>query len=171
VRPIFLIGFMGSGKTVVGRLLAAHLGRPHLDLDRMIEAKVGPLLRFLQRHGEVAFREEELGMLTRVLEMSDRVVSLGGGTPCQADSMDRLLASGTVVYIDAPLHELEERLLKKGRDRPLLFGLDDDELRLRVRQLLSERMPTYRRAHLIVDGSGPPEAIAARIAELLGQFR
>ena len=170
--PIFLIGFMGSGKTVVGRALAQRLGLVHADLDRMIEAEVGPLLPFVQREGEEAFRAVESRFLARGMDRADTVVSLGGGTPTYADNMDRLLAAGTVVYINTPLAVLQERLLKKGRDRPLLFGLSDEELCMRVGELLEERLPSYRRASIVVDGSGGVEEIAERIeSAIAGQPR
>jgi shikimate kinase len=162
-RPIFLIGFMGSGKTTVGRLLAARLGLRHADLDRRIEAELGPLLPFIQREGEEAFRAAERRFLLDALKERDIVLSLGGGTPTQADTMDLLLGAGTVVFIDAPVHELQERLLKKGRDRPLLFGLSDDALRTRVTELLAERLPVYRRAQVVVDGSGTLDEVTDRI--------
>lgn len=162
MRPIFLIGFMGSGKTAVGRLLAQRMGLQHADLDRRIEAELGPLLPFIQREGEEAFRAVERRFLLDALTEQDIVISLGGGTPAHADNMDLLLGGGTVVYFDAPLHELQERLLKKGRDRPLLFGLSDDALRARVAALLEERLPVYRRAQVIVDGGGSVEEVATR---------
>lgn len=168
VRPIILIGFMGSGKTAVGRRLAAARACEHVDLDRWIEARVGPLLPFVRSHGEEAFRSLEREALIEVLVPGQRVVSLGGGTPCSFDNMAKALAAGTVVFIDAPLIELQERLLKKGRDRPLLFGLDDERLRDRVAALLAQRLPVYRRAHLIVDGSGDPASITQRILHALG---
>lgn len=151
--------------------MATLLGRGHVDLDRLIEARVGPLLAFIQRHGEASFREEEGHLLGHMLKAADQVVSLGGGTPCTNDNMDRLLAAGTVVFIDAPLKDLQERLLKKGRDRPLLFGLADDALRARVAELQAERLPTYRRATITVDGGGDPAAIAQRILGALDQVQ
>lgn len=162
MRPIFLIGFMGSGKTTVGRKLAERLGLRHADLDRMIEQEVGPLLPFVQREGEEAFRAMEQRHLLQALTEQDVVLSLGGGTPTYFDNMDKLLAAGTVIYIDVPLAVLQERLLKKGRDRPLLFGLGDDALRTRVKHLLAERVPVYRRATVCVDGSGSVEEIVER---------
>jgi shikimate kinase len=171
MRPIFLIGFMGSGKTSVGRRLAARLGLRHADLDRMIEQEVGPLLPFVQRQGEAAFRRVEQEHLLNVLKERNVVVSLGGGTPTYADTMDRLLASGTAIFIDVPLIVLRERLLKKGRDRPLLFGLDDDALRTRVAELLAERLPVYRRAELIVDGNGDVDAITERLIRALASHQ
>lgn len=166
-RSIFLIGFMGSGKTTVGRLLGERLGWKHLDLDRVIEAEVGPLLPYVQKHGENSFRDVERRTLGRFLDEDRHVISLGGGTPCSFDNMDRLLASGTVIFIDTPLVELQDRLERKGTDRPLLFGLSSAELRQRVADLLNERLPVYRRAEVIVDGSGTPQAIAERAVQAL----
>lgn len=164
---IFLIGFMCSGKSTVGRALAALLDLPFTDLDRVAEQRVGPLLPFVQREGEEAFRRVEAEVLAELIESGAGVIACGGGTPMQGDNMDRLLAAGAVVWIDVPLEALMPRIERTGGDRPLLFGLRGPALQHRVEALLQERLPVYRRAHLAVDGGGLPPAVAACIAEAL----
>lgn len=169
---IYLIGFMCSGKSTVGRALAALLGLPFTDLDRVAEQRVGPLLPFVQREGEEAFRRVEAEVLAELIDSGAGVIACGGGTPVQGDNMNRLLAAGAVVWIDVPLDVLMPRIERAGGDRPLLFGLRGAALRHRVEALLQERLPVYRRAHVTVEGSGSPAAVAARIAEALrGQLR
>lgn len=163
VMRILIVGFMCSGKSHVGRLVAARLGLPHVDTDRLVEAEVGPLLPWMRMHGEEAFRMRESAVLSRVLAGPVAVVSTGGGTPCEADNMDRMCAAGTVVFLDVPVDTLIDRCARKGGDRPLLFGLKGEALAARVRELLALRMPVYRRAHVLVRADGPAEQVADRI--------
>jgi shikimate kinase len=164
---VLIVGFMCSGKSHIGRLVAQRLGLPHLDTDRLVEAEVGPLLPWMRLHGEVAFRERESAVLSRVLEGPPAVVSTGGGTPCEGDAMDRMLRAGTVVYLDVPMDLLIERCARKGGDRPLLFGLQGDTLAERVRSLMERRAPVYRRAQMHVHAADAPDVLAERIAKAL----
>jgi shikimate kinase len=86
--PIFLIGFMCSGKSRVGRELAQQLGVRHVDIDRVVEQRVGPLVPYFQQHGEAAFREREREVLLELLGERDLVVSTGGGTPMEGDNVE-----------------------------------------------------------------------------------
>lgn len=162
--PIFLVGFMCSGKTRIGRELAHLLGIRHIDLDRRIEEQVGPLQVYFARHGEAAFRDLEREVLLGLLDVRDVVISTGGGTPMAFDNMHRMRAAGKVVYIEVPIAELMPRIVRSGGDRPLLMGLKGVELEQRVAALLSDRMPTYSQAPITVDGSGAVPEVAARIA-------
>ncbi|MEO8068655.1 MAG: shikimate kinase [Flavobacteriales bacterium] len=162
--PIFLVGFMCSGKTHVGRELAQLSGLRHIDLDRRIEEQVGPLQVYFARQGEGAFRDLEREVLLDLLSVHDVVISSGGGTPMSFDNMERMRSAGVVVYIEVPIAELMPRIVRSGGDRPLLSGLKGAELEQRVATLLSERMPTYSRAHITVDGSGPAPEVALRVA-------
>ncbi|MFT3885395.1 MAG: shikimate kinase [Flavobacteriales bacterium] len=164
---VFLIGFMCSGKTRIGRALAPLMGLQWADVDRVIEQRIGPITPWVLREGEAAFRAVEREVLLELLEQDGLVVSCGGGTPMSADNMERMRAAGTVVYLDVPLDVLIDRCARVGRDRPLLFGLDDAALCARIKGLLAERLPTYRRAHLHVQAADDPTAIAERIAERL----
>ncbi len=164
---VILIGFMCSGKTHVGRELAECTGLRHMDLDRVIEQRLGPLLPWIQEHGEAAFRLEEARTLDDLLLQEDIVLSTGGGTPCEGRNMDLLLEHGTVIYLDVPIDVLVDRCARKGGDRPLLFGLKGDALRERVHDLMARRSPVYERAHVHMRATATPEVIASRIAHLL----
>jgi shikimate kinase len=160
---IILIGFMCSGKSRVGRELAPLLGLPFQDLDRVIEERVGPILPFFLREGEEAFRSVEREVLEGVLDGPDTVIATGGGTPCEGDNLDLMLANGTVVWLDVPLDDLMQRIERAGGDRPLLFGLKGEALRTRVCELLEPRLPYYEKAALIVQANVEPRMVADRV--------
>lgn len=158
---------MCSGKTRIGRELARVLKRRHIDLDRAIEADVGPLVPFFQQHGEAAFREREKEKLAELLSAMDVIISTGGGTPAVGDNLEKMMAAGTVIWLDVPMPTLLPRIERTGRDRPLLLGLSGKELQHRVESLMEERIPFYSRAHLIVQAAAPPDVLAARIKQIL----
>ncbi|MBP8822871.1 MAG: hypothetical protein KBH07_04445 [Flavobacteriales bacterium] len=165
---IFIVGFMCSGKSVVGRELGRLTSRRFVDLDRVIEQRIGPILPWMKQHGEAKFREVEGVVLEEMLATEEVLVACGGGTPMAADNMDRMLAAGRVVYLDVPHPVLVERARRSGGDRPLLFGLQGDALSMRIDELMRVREPVYRRAPVHVPGEGTPAQTAQRMAELLG---
>jgi shikimate kinase len=165
--PVFLTGFMCSGKSRVGHELAKLLGRRHADTDRIIEQQVGPLVPFFAGHGEAAFRELEERTLEQLITEKDVVVSTGGGMPAAGDNMRRMLGAGTVIWLDVPLEELMPRIERAGLDRPLLMGLKGEELMRRVETLLREREPHYAASHIIVQAVEAPVVVAARIRDVL----
>lgn len=165
---VFIIGFMCSGKSVVGRELAKLTGRKFTDIDRAIEQRVGPLLPWMRQHGEAAFRALEAEVLAELLKEEHVLVACGGGTPMAADNMDRMLEAGRVAYLQVDTPILVERAKRVGGDRPLLFGLKDAALEARIHELLDVREPVYRRAHWHITASGTPQATALHIAELAG---
>ena len=164
---VFIIGFMCSGKSVVGRELGRLTGLRFVDLDRVIEQRVGPLLPWMKLHGEAKFREVESAALEELMAEEEVLVACGGGTPMAADNMDRMLEAGKVVYIDVPQVVLVERARRTGGDRPLLFGLHGHALDNRIAELMLVREPVYRRAPLHVPGAGTPEDTALLMAGLL----
>ena len=169
---VFLVGFMCSGKSRIGRELAQRMGLRHIDIDRVIEQRIGPITPWFQKNGEEAFRELERKVLAELLTTERAVISAGGGTPMEGDNMRRMLAAGTVVFLDVPFDELLPRVEQKGGDRPLLFGLKGEALRTRVEELLSSRLPIYQLAHMRVRASGEPHVIAERIQQgLEGEAR
>lgn len=168
---LFLIGFMCSGKSTVGRALAPMLGMPFIDLDRVVEERVGPLLPYVQREGEQAFRQREGEVLEQLLDGPNAVIATGGGTPCIGDNLARMKQAGTVAWLDVPLALLMPRIIRAGGDRPLLFGLKDAALRERVVELLETRTPMYAQADLIVQAGAPPVEVAGRIQRALAQVR
>lgn len=164
---IFLIGMMCSGKSTVGRALAPLLSLPFIDLDRMVEAEVGPLLPFVKQEGEEAFRRLETQALLRAVAGADAVIATGGGTPCFGGNLRVMRERGTIVLLDPPFDALMKRIRRAGGDRPLLHGLSGDALDLRVKELLAERRECYAGAHFVVGTDEPAAIIATQIAAAL----
>jgi len=166
VALVCLAGFMGSGKSTVGRMLAAQTGCRFVDLDERIEEVAGISIReFFERHGEPPFRELEQETLGRVLgEIAGSggaaVVALGGGTFAQPQNQEMLRGAGaTVVWLDCPIEELIRRCATMTH-RPLFR----DEASLR--QLYEQRLPSYRSADARVESGGEPREVVGRILEL-----
>lgn len=159
---------MCSGKSTVGRLLAPLLGLPFTDLDRRIEQRVGPLLPFVQREGEEAFRQVEAEVLRAAVAEPVAVIAAGGGTPTVAGNLALLRAATHLVWLDAPMEALLPRIERAGGDRPLLHGLKGETLRARVQALLDARRPVYEQAAIRVDADAAPLVVAERIARALG---
>lgn len=164
---VFLIGFMCSGKSTVGRALAPLLGLPFIDLDRVVEQRVGPLLPFIQREGEPAFREVESEVLQELVQGPPAVIATGGGTPCEKDHLKVMKEAGKVIWLDVPMDHLMPRIERAGGDRPLLFGLKGEALRERVEDLLSQRTERYAEADIIVQAGVPAAEVAGRICAVL----
>jgi len=149
-RTVWLVGMMGSGKSRVGALLAARLGRPFVDTDRVVEARAGAtIVEIFAREGETGFRARERDA---IMEAAGRgaVVSLGGGAIAQPGAADGLAASGTIVYLRARPETLARRV-GEGEERPLLRGLDAAGRLAKLRALLAEREKHYERAALVID--------------------
>lgn len=173
-KGIFLVGFMASGKSAVGRLLARRLGRDFVDTDREIERvakKTVPEL--FAAKGEKAFRVLEARAVASAAGRKDTVVALGGGAVLNRASVAKLRRSGTVVYIEVPFFRLWARAHAAGlHKRPLLAAQDDDASRARMEALHSERRPIYKAAaHITVNGADPADEVAARIERRLGKMR
>lgn len=162
---VYLTGFMGSGKTAVGRKLAERLGALFVDLDREVELRAGMTVReVFERHGEPAFRSLEQEALRATGEMPEVVVATGGGTVTFEANARWIRANGVSVWLNPTFATIVSRIGGLGKeDRPLFR----DEAQALA--LYRERLPAYRRADLTVDvGPGEqPEEIAARIALLL----
>lgn len=166
---IYLTGFMGSGKTTVGRLLANRLGASFVDLDDEVERRAGMTVRMIfERQGEAAFRRMESEALRGTLALPDVVVATGGGTPAFEGNARWIGANGLSVWLNPPFATIAKRIGGRGKsDRPLF----KDEVQALA--LYRERLPAYRRSDFTVDiapGEGPEE-IAARIALLIGNRR
>ena len=148
---IFLIGFMGSGKSTIGRRLAGVLGFDFVDTDRFIEMQYGATItKIFEQHGEDAFRQMERDVLQKMLQHEFAVISTGGGMPCQDDNMDMMLASGKVIYLKTFPQTLSRRLLNSHTNRPLIKGKTEKELQQYINEKLTEREPVYNRAHIVV---------------------
>ncbi len=157
VKRAFLIGFMGSGKTTIGRHLAKDLKWQFLDLDAYIEKEEGRTIReIFAQEGEAAFRRIETEALAKVAQMESVVIAAGGGTPCNERNIEIMRHSGATVYIKVAPEELAKRLYSARENRPLIAQKTDDELLDYIKAKLSEREPFYSRAHMIVDGAALP---------------
>jgi shikimate kinase len=166
---IFLTGFMGAGKTTVGRCLASLLQLPFADLDREIEQRAGATVRVIvEGQGEPWFRRLELEALQALLEMGDTVIATGGGTLTSELGARLIREGGLSVWLNPSFATIVDRIGALGKaDRPLFR----DEAQ--VLALYRDRLPAYRKADLTVD-VGPdeaPEEVAARIAMLLRERR
>lgn len=144
---IILLGYMGAGKTTVGRVLARQLGLPFYDLDWYIESRMHQTVKQLfDSRGEEGFRTVERNMLHEAAEFEDIVLSCGGGTPCFFDNMDYMNSCGETIYLKASPEVLHEHL-KMGRGvRPLLLNKTPEEVDAFIHEQLKVREPFYSRA-------------------------
>lgn len=171
VMVIALVGYMGSGKSTVGRALAASLGTAFADLDDYLESRLGQTIpEVFQSRGELFFRKKEHELLREWLEANrSGVLALGGGTPCYAGNMDMLLGhTPYVVYLQMSVPGLVARLREEQLQRPLVAHLPAEELPEFIGKHLFERAPFYARApYTIICDHQSPEAIVEEIRALL----
>ena len=161
---IILVGFMGAGKSVCGRLLARRLGRCFVETDDVIVAGEGRSIPEIFRDaGEPRFRQLEADTLEGLKLKSGEVIATGGGLPCREGRMELLRQLGTVVWLDGDVRELHERASRIGK-RPMLEGRSMAD----VEALYRARQPYYRRAHITVDTTGiGADQVVARILTAL----
>ena len=154
MKRIILIGYMGAGKTTVGKALSKELGIPFYDLDWYIESRRRKTVpQIFAEVGEAGFREIERNMLHEVAEFEDVIISCGGGTPCFFDNMDYMNQQGQVIYLKADPEVLYKHLLMGKTERPLLKGKSPEELIAFIRQQLEQREPFYTKAAFTLDVS------------------
>lgn len=151
---IFLVGFMGSGKTTIGKKLANYLKYEFIDLDKLVEYKVGmSIVEYFEIHGETAFREVEKEVLQNAFFAENSIIATGGGAPCYADNMSWMSQNGQVVYLSLPPKALANRLENSKSDRPLIRNLKGDELVDFITKKLADREPFYNQAKFVVSAS------------------
>ncbi len=149
-RPLFLIGYMGCGKTTLGRAVARATGLDFIDLDAYIENRYHRSISALfAQHGEEGFRRIERALLHEVADFENVIVACGGGTPCFFDNIEYMNSKGTTVFLQASQNRIHERLCKARHKRPLVATMSDDEIRCYISTALSERMPYYSRASFV----------------------
>ncbi len=152
MRRIILIGYMGAGKTTVGKQLAADLGLMFYDLDWYITSRMRrTVAQIFEDSGEEGFRKIEHNMLHEVAEFEDIVLSCGGGTPCFFDNMDYLNKQGETIYLKADLDVLYTHLKMGKGVRPLLLNKTPDEVRAFMAEQLVGREPYYKKAKHVLD--------------------
>ena len=162
---IYLIGFMGSGKSSVGKQLAKKLDHDFIDFDELIEEQSGKKIsEIFKGDGEQTFRNTETEILKSISEFKDTVISTGGGTPCFYDNMKLMNETGITVYIRMSEGSLFHRLAQSKTNRPLIDGLTDLKLMDFIRDILPEREHFYMQAHHVIKGENLK---AEKIIELL----
>jgi shikimate kinase len=150
---IYLIGFMGSGKSHWGRLLSEKLGIRLFDLDEQVVEQAGkPITQIFTEDGEENFRLLEKDVLHIISESHDSfVMACGGGSPCYFNNIEYMKQAGTVVWINTPLEVLFERLVKEKEKRPLIKSLTDEQLKSFINKKYADRKIYYEQADVKVD--------------------
>ncbi len=152
---IYLIGYMGAGKTTYGRRLARDIKYNFIDLDHAIEAEQGKTVsQIFAEYGEERFRQIERETMMKTFDLRNTIVATGGGTPCFFDNMQLLNQHGATLYIELSVKNLVWNLLNSHTDRPLLHNKTYEELVDYVDATLQKRLPFYTQAHYRVDGIG-----------------
>ena len=154
MNRIILIGYMGAGKTTIGKARSKELGATFYDLDWYIESRMRKTVaQIFAEKGEEGFRKMEYNMLHEVAEFENVIISCGGGTPCFFDNMDYLNQQGQTVYLKADPEVLYNHLLMGKVERPLIKGKSPEELITFIRQQLDKREPYYSKAKYTLDVS------------------
>lgn len=147
MRRFFLIGYMGAGKTTLGRALAKEFDMQFIDLDSYIEARFcKTITNIFAEKGEEGFRDIERRMLHEVGDFEDVIISTGGGTPCFFDNVEYMNQQGTTIFLDVPEERLFIRLSIARNNRPLIKEKSDNELREFITEQLAKRRPHYEKA-------------------------
>jgi shikimate kinase len=159
---LYLVGFMGAGKTTVARLVGRRVGWRVEDIDERIESRERQsVTAIFAQKGEPYFREAERSILHELLPERNVIVATGGGTFVEADNRIAMLADGAVAWLDVPLTRILDRVPPDGR-RPLAADRDQME------QLFARRQVAYGQAHVRIDASRPIDEVVERLLEWIG---
>lgn len=151
MMPIFLVGYMGAGKSTIGRKLAQELGLQFIDTDTFIENRFRERIAdMFVRIGEEAFRLKEHYVIEELSGLTDCVIATGGGLPCYHSNMDIMKASGLTIYLSSTAEQLAKRLELCKRTRPSIRGKSGEELLLHIREALELRNPIYTEADITI---------------------
>lgn len=166
MKSIFLCGFMGCGKTTVGKLLAKRTHREFIDMDKYIEQKENMTVsQIFENHGEEYFRNLEHQVCKELSEKENLIVATGGGALTFKRNADIIKQNATVLFISVPVEVIAKRL-KNDTTRPLLQRDDKEQA---MKELYNKRMPLYNdAATVIVDGSQNPGAVVSLIVSTMG---
>ena len=170
---IFLIGYMGAGKTTLGRALAKELNIQFIDLDSYIEERLcKSVSQIFAEKGEAGFRDIERRMLHEAGEFENVIISTGGGTPCFFDNIEYMNGQGTTVFLDVPIDRLFIRLSIARKKRPLIMNKSDEELRNFITEQLEKRLPHYSKAkqRFVADRLEDIKQIEASVKTFLEQI-
>jgi shikimate kinase len=156
---LYLVGFMGAGKTTIGRLLGRRLGWRMEDVDERIESRERrSVAAIFAQHGEPYFRQQERQVIGELLPERHVIIATGGGTFAEPDNRAVMLADGAVAWLDVPLSVVLERVPADGR-RPLAAD------RLQMEQLYLRRRLSYAEAHVRIDAARPPAEVLERLLD------
>lgn len=152
MKRIILLGYMGAGKTTIGKALAKELDMPFYDLDWYIENRMRKTIRqIFDERGEEGFRTIEKNMLHEVAEFENVIISCGGGTPCFFDNMEYMNQQGETCYLKASPEVLYNHLKMSKNERPLLLNKTPDEVQVFIRTQLEQREQFYSKAKHIIN--------------------
>lgn len=175
MKPVYLIGYMGCGKTTLGEVLARQMGMHYIDLDEVIEARQGMSINSIfEELGEARFRELEIQALQDSATMTDVIIGTGGGTPCHGDNMALMKQAGITVWLTTSPERITARLLvpEQKCKRPKICHLPDEDVLPLVEAELQARTPFYSQAQMRFDSTDietaeATERTACRLAALL----
>lgn len=157
MERVFLIGYMGCGKSTIGRYIAKDMGWRFIDMDAYVESQIGcTISQFFADKGEDEFRKAEAQALKNLATVHNVVIATGGGAPCHFDNIDVMRAAGLTIYIKVEPEVLAARLKDAKNQRPLIAGKSDDELLSFISAQLQKREPFYSKAEMSVDGDRLP---------------
>lgn len=152
-KRIYLIGFMGSGKSTFGKKLAKELALPFIDLDKEVEIKakcsITDIFKYL---GEDTFRKMESDTLHELSEREEFVMATGGGTPCYFNNIDFINKKGKSIYIELDIQSIYNRLSQAKNIRPTIKDKKEEELMQFIKDKLKEREPIYKQAAVTING-------------------
>jgi shikimate kinase len=169
---VYLTGFMGAGKSTIGKKLAKLLNYSFVDTDTVIEKEQKlKITEIFNKYGEDYFRRKEKLALLETLKLDDAIVATGGGTVCFQENAEFMMTNGLVVFIEIPVEEITLRLLKDKVNRPLLkdFQSDKDLMEFIV-QTYATRFPYYEKAHLKFDGLQTKTNKIRKLAEIINSY-
>lgn len=154
MKNIFLIGFMGSGKSTIGKNLAKKLNKEFIDLDDyIVEKKQMTITDIFQQFGEEEFRKLENSALKEIIKNKNQIIATGGGVPCFYDNMEIMNENGTTVFLQLSAEELAKRLANEKAQRPLIAELSNSELIDFINKKLNERDKFYNKAKVIINSN------------------
>jgi|ERR1051326_9169529 shikimate kinase len=162
---IFLLGYMGSGKSTIGKELAEKLKMDFIDFDTYIETKEKKSVsEIFEKEGEEKFRELEKKHLNEIIKKDNAVISLGGGTPCFNNNIETINKNGISIYLQMSVNALVKRLINAKRKRPLIKEMNEVDLKFFIATNLEKRISFYNQAkYIILSDKKSPEAISEEI--------
>lgn len=168
---IYLIGFMGAGKSVVGKRLARRLGLNFTDLDIEIESKEGKTIaEIFEQEGEDRFRELESQYLRQIPKGSVEIIAAGGGTPCFHNNMEYMNENGVTIYLEVSVKKLSVRLKSEVGHRPLLAKKSEDELKSFIASKLKERKAFYQQSQFVCHADAPIDDLEESLWDYFQRF-